>query len=68
MHQERTGPIVSIVRLSMLSHLYMCLFDAVCYGVLMLFVHVHVLLCIISRILVDRVFGGVGVCGLLARG
>ena len=36
--------IVSIVRLSVRSHLYMCLFDAVCYGVLMLFVHVYVLL------------------------
>ena len=64
MHQERTGRIVSIVRLSVLSHLYMCLFDAVCYGVLILFVHVHVLLYIISRILVDM-FSGVGRGGFM---
>ena len=38
-----------------------------CYGVLM-FGFVHVLLRIISRVLVDRVFSAVGVGGLIATG
>ena len=44
-----------------------CAFDAVCNGVLM-FGFVHVLLRIISRVLVDRVFSAVGVGGLIATG